>query len=200
MFDSSAESLIELQITFWTDRYQPAQWVHVHSGPLKACIKNCKNKRLKIISFVKIFKTRTCDCGCWQMTELSIFGLQLDGILNNKNVLRVKQSRSSSPSTNSGYTHVWSAELRGFYQTAYRWLCVYCLSRSLCCDDCIFMCKPRSNLPVDYITPLWFSNYCSDRPGNGNDLWELGSAFWLCWPAVNQFDFGCLSEKACIYT
>lgn len=71
---------------------------------------------------------------------------------------------------------------------------------SLFCDDCIFMCVLVYNLAVDYITPLWFFNYPSDRPGSGNDLWELGSAFRLRRPSVNQFDFGCLSEPACIYT
>lgn len=74
------------------------------------------------------------------------------------------------------------------------------LSWSLYSDDCIFMCVLVCNVVVDYITPLWFSNYPSDRPGSGNDLWEFVSAFWLCRPTVNQFDFWCLSEPVCIYT
>ena len=44
------------------------------------------------------------------------------------------------------------------------------LSWSLFCDDRIFMCVLVCNLAVDYITPLWFFNYHSDRPGSGNDL------------------------------
>lgn len=74
------------------------------------------------------------------------------------------------------------------------------LSQFLYCDDWIFMCVLVCNLAVDYITPPWFSNYPSDRPGSGNDLWEFGSVFWLHWASVNQFDFRCLSELACIYT
>lgn len=70
----------------------------------------------------------------------------------------------------------------------------------LCCENCIFMCVHVYNLAVDYITPLWFFSYPHDRPGSGNDLWELGSAFWLCRSSVNQFDFGCLSEWVHIYT
>lgn len=60
----------------------------------------------------------------------------------------------------------------------------------------VYLC----NLAVDYITPLWVFNYSCDRPGNSTHRCKLGSAFWLCRPAVNQFDFGCLSELTCIYT
>lgn len=73
-------------------------------------------------------------------------------------------------------------------------------SCALFCDDCIFMCVLVCNVAVDYITPLWFFNYRSDRPAGGNDLWAPGSAFWLLGRSVNQFDFGCLSGAACIYT
>lgn len=66
---------------------------------------------------------------------------------------------------------------------------------SLVCDDCIFMCVLVCNLAVDYITLLWFFNYPSDRPGSGNDLWKLGSAFWLCWPSVTSLTLGvCQSQ------